>query len=623
VASFFFFFFLLFFFFLFFFFFFSTSSMKKLFLSRSAPPSHANVSADHLTLAFRPDAQTIAKFAPLLGSTGPRLRATGVADNGRAQAVVIEETEVTSSGVFSLLPTTTGAKATAPHITVSVAAGVENREAGMLARKVVDKGLVSTSSASSSSAAPACASEEAISVSSWQGDPTFLSGTLGLMMESGRVVLAEEAWAEVAREEEEEEEEEEERGDDESGEDVAAFLSTPPLQMTMMTSSPSSKTSSSTTAALSVGRLLEAWRLGEKGGVQAAVAATAADADAAAASAAASAAAAGARLSFPSPRKKKSAAMPKLALPSRGLEELTRARELARMSREGQSRAERWLELWASGRNAPAALPAETTCCSSPSPSRSRSSFSPKRSPSPLTGLADSASETANGEHKQEQKQRSPPPRLPSLSALAAVDMFEVSSPGSAPPEAACPLAVADVLSRGRAASRARAEARETSDRERATSERHRAARDVFDRAAAVAAALGDEQASAELAARAWEHRALALEARARANESAFAGVNGGHVNRFRLDLHGMHVPEALSVLRRHCATLAGLAHPSGVLLQVVTGWGRNSSSGVPRVRPAVLEWLASNSRHHREDVNNAGMVYILLGGDAKGEWGE
>jgi len=36
-----------------------------------------------------------------------------------------------------------------------------------------------------------------------------------------------------------------------------------------------------------------------------------------------------------------------------------------------------------------------------------------------------------------------------------------------------------------------------------------------------------------------------------------------------------------------------------------------------------VLEWLASNSRHHREDVNNAGMVYILLGGDAKGEWGE
>ena len=151
----------------------------------------------------------------------------------------------------------------------------------------------------------------------------------------------------------------------------------------------------------------------------------------------------------------------------------------------------------------------------------------------------------------------------------------------------------------------------------------HRAARDVFDRAAAVAAALGDEQASAELAARAWEHRALALEARARANESAFAWVNGGHVNRFRLDLHGMHVPEALSVLRRHCATLAGLAHPSGVLLQVVTGWGRNSSSGVPRVRPAVLEWLASNSHHHREDVNNAGMVYILLGGDAKGEWGE
>ena len=431
----------------------------------------------------------------------------------------------------------------------------------MLARKVVDKGLVST-----------CAGEEAISVSSWQGDPTFLSGTVGLMMESGRVVLSRDEWAEVARKEEEEEGEEgeegEKQGDDENDE-AAAFLSTAP---------------SSSTAELSIDRLLEAWRLGEKGG------------------AANAATTAGARLPFPSPQKNKRAAKLLLALPSRGIEELPRAKDLARMHREGQGRAERWLELWAGGRNAPA-----TT-------SASCSSFPPKRCPSPSTPSADPASE--------KQKKKSPSPRLPSLSALAAVDVFEVSSPGSAPPEAACPLAVADVLSRGRAASRARAAAREASDRERATSERHGAARAVFDRAAAVAAALGDEQASVELAARAWEHRALAREARARANESAFAGVNGGHVNRFRLDLHGMHVPEALSVLRLHCTTLARLAHPSGVLLQVVTGWGRNSSSGVPRVRPAVLEWLASNSYQFREDVNNAGVVYILLGGAAEGEWG-
>ena len=617
MASFFFFFF----FFLFFFFFFSTSSMKKLFLSRSAPPSHANVSADHLTLAFRPDAQTIAKFAPLLGSTGPRLRATGVADNGRAQAVVIEETEVTSSGVFSLLPTTTGAKATAPHITVSVAPGVENREAGMLARKVVDKGLVSTSSASSSSAAPACASEEAISVSSWQGDPTFLSGTLGLMMESGRVVLAEEAWAEVAREEEEEEEEEE-RGDDESGEDVAAFLSTPPLQMTMMTSSPSSKTSSSTTAALSVGRLLEAWRLGEKGGVLSALAATAADADAAAASAAASAAAAGARLSFPSPRKKKSAAMPKLALPSRGLEELARAGLVARMGREGQVRASDGSSFGPAGGTRGGSASRNNVLLFSLSFSLSFFVFSEALSlPFDRVGRFRFRDSKRRGTSKSRSRdllplasrvsRRSLPwtcsrslPRARRRPKLRARWRSPTSSPGGAQLP-------------GRALRPARPRTG------KGHLERHRAARDVFARAAAVAAALGDEQASAELAARAWEHRALALEARARANESAFAGVNGGHVNRFRLDLHGMHVPEALSVLRRHCATLAGLAHPSGVLLQVVTGWGRNSSSGVPRVRPAVLEWLASNSHHHREDVNNAGMVYILLGGDAKGEWGE
>ena len=595
--------------------------------TRSAPPSHANVSADHLTLAFRPDAQTIANFAPLLGSTGPRLRATGVADDGRAQAVVIEETEIVASDVFSLLPTPKW-EITAAHITVSVAPGVENREAGVLARRVVDRGFVSTFSSSSSlpsssSSSFACASDEAVSVSSWQGDPTFLSGTLGFMMESGRVVLAEEEWAKVARETQEEEEEKQRDGE----KDVAAFLSTPPPHTTVL-SSPSSTTTPST-ATLSVDCLLEAWRLGEKKGMQAAVAGSAANAASASASASASAPAAasawGTRLSFPSPPKKKSPATLQRGLSSHELEELTRARELARMSREGQVRAERWLELWAGGRDAPATLPAETrpaTCCSSTTSHSSPSpSFSPRRSPSPSTALADPASQEASkGGQRQEQRQQSPSPRLPSLSALAAVDMFEVSSPGSAPPEAACPLAVADVLSRGRAASRARAAAREASDRERAISERHRAARAVFDRAAAVAAALGDEQASIELASRAWEHGALAVEARARANESAFAGVNGGHVNRFRLDLHGMHVPEALSALRRHCAALAGLAHPSGVLLQVVTGWGRNSSSGVPRVRPAVLRWLAANSHHYREDANNAGVVYILLGG--AGEWG-
>ena len=100
--------------------------------------------------------------------------------------------------------TTTKWEETAPHITVSVAPGVENREAGVLARKVVDRGLVSTFSSSLTPSPSPSSSGEAISVSSWQGDPTFLSGTLGFMMESGRVVLAEEEWAEVARETEEE-----------------------------------------------------------------------------------------------------------------------------------------------------------------------------------------------------------------------------------------------------------------------------------------------------------------------------------------------------------------------------------------------------------------------------------
>jgi len=210
------------------------------------------------------------------------------------------------------------------------------------------------------------------------------------------------------------------------------------------------------------------------------------------------------------------------------------------------------------------------------------------------------------------------------------VDAFEVlsssSSPSSSsrassePPDPACHSALAEVLARGRAAAQGRAEARDAADRERATAERHKTTKAVFDRAAAVAAALGDEGASRELAARAWEHAALASAARARANESAFVGFNAGHVNRFRLDLHGMHVVEALAVLRRHCAALGGLAHPSGILLNVITGHGKNSSNGVPRVLPAVLSWLASTSHRFREDANNAGVVHVLLGG-VGGEW--
>ena len=38
---------------------------------------------------------------------------------------------------------------------------------------------------------------------------------------------------------------------------------------------------------------------------------------------------------------------------------------------------------------------------------------------------------------------------------------------------------------------------------------------------------------------------------------------------RWQVDLHGMHVEEALTVLDRHLVNLGGLGSPSGILLQV------------------------------------------------------
>lgn len=38
------------------------------------------------------------------------------------------------------------------------------------------------------------------------------------------------------------------------------------------------------------------------------------------------------------------------------------------------------------------------------------------------------------------------------------------------------------------------------------------------------------------------------------------------------MDLHGLHVEEALRVLEKHLIALGGLGHPGGILLQVRIG---------------------------------------------------
>ncbi len=121
----------------------------------------------------------------------------------------------------------------------------------------------------------------------------------------------------------------------------------------------------------------------------------------------------------------------------------------------------------------------------------------------------------------------------------------------------------------------------------------------------------GDREAAQELTGRGKEHAYLAKEARQRANQAAYDSCNMSVTNRFKVrsctpwhkanddhsgilqfcfavcpldmlkldmsrgvllsqvDLHGLHVEEALQVLEQHLLSLGGLGCPGGVLLQV------------------------------------------------------
>lgn len=108
-------------------------------------------------------------------------------------------------------------------------------------------------------------------------------------------------------------------------------------------------------------------------------------------------------------------------------------------------------------------------------------------------------------------------------------------------------------------------------------------------------------------------HRAAAHMARYYASTYAYFARNLHILNSFKIDLHGLHVREALYILRKYVNGLVSLHHPGGVLLKIITGCGSHSKEGTATLLPAVIKELSNRRYLFDIEEKNSGMIRVLL----------
>jgi len=144
----------------------------------------------------------------------------------------------------------------------------------------------------------------------------------------------------------------------------------------------------------------------------------------------------------------------------------------------------------------------------------------------------------------------------------------------------------------------------------RAEAQMHARMRSECFRKAAIAHAQKQGELARYYSQQGHNHTAEMHDANKRAADKIFRDKNMRHEDK-TVDLHGLHVDEALLVLKNFLQAYHSGTPSSGIKsLSVITGRGRGSKDGKAKIKPAVLSFLQKNNYRFQP---SSGEVTIYL----------